>query len=71
MSNGKVSDVRLGLGMGLGGNLIARLGLGLGVGMDVGMDAEDVVNIFSCRLDIFSLPSTQSGITYSKLTVKH
>ena len=51
MSNGKVSDVRLGLGMGLGGNLIARLGLGLGVGMDVGMDAEDVVNIFSCRLD--------------------
>ena len=54
MSNGKVSDVRLGLGMGLGGNLIARLGLGLGVGMDVGIDAEDVVNIFSCRLDIFS-----------------
>ena len=37
MSNGKVSDV--------------RLGLGLGIGMDVGMDAEDVVNIFSCRLD--------------------
>ena len=40
--------------MGLGGNLIARLGLGLGIGMDVGMDAEDVANIFSCRLDIFS-----------------
>ena len=54
MSNVKVSDVRLGLGMGLGGNLIARLGLGLGVGMDVGMDAEDVANIFSFRLDIFS-----------------
>ena len=50
MSSGKVSDVGLALGMGLGGNLIARLALGL----DIGMDAEDVVNIFSCRLDIFS-----------------
>ena len=58
MSNGKVSDIRLGLGMGLDENLIARLalgqGIGMGIGMDVGMDAEDVVNIrSSCRLDIF------------------